>query len=180
MTFEQAEEVFENALDHLKEPLQGLCFEVVMDLNFREGYGAKSHHHNYKGGLFVHSAEVVDNCMMAATPAVDMQVLLTAAIWHDYLKIEEYAADEKGEPQYTDFKHKIGHIAGSFAEFACAANEAGVDKDTSGKVCHCILAHHGRPEWGSAIIPQTPEALTLHWADCLSAFFENGNYKEKP
>jgi len=54
-----------------------------------------------------------------------------------------------------------------------------VDKATILKVAHCILAHHGRPEWGSAITPQTPEALTLHWADCLSAFFENGSYKEK-
>jgi 3'-5' exoribonuclease len=179
MTFEQAEEVFENALDHLSEPLQGLCFEIVADLNFREGYGAKKHHHNFKGGLFVHTAEVVDNCMMAETPAVNMQVLITAAIWHDYLKILEYAADEKGEPQYTDFKRRVGHIAGSFAEFAASATDAGVDGNIIREVSHCILSHHGRAEWGSAITPQTPEALTLHWADCMSAFFENETYKEK-
>src|SRR5262245_9123685 len=161
MTFECAEAVFEDALDHLDEPLQSLCFEIVMDLNFREGYGAKKHHHNFKGGLFIHTAEVVENCLAADVLGLDMQVLITAAIWHDYLKIEEYAADQKGEPEYTEFKRMIGHIAGSFAEFAVSAQEAGVDKETIRKVAHCILAHHGRPEWGSAIIPQTPEALTL-------------------
>jgi 3'-5' exoribonuclease len=179
MTFSTAEAIFEQALDYLDEPLKGLCFEVVMDLNFREGYGANKHHHNYKGGLFLHTAEVVQNCLAADALGLDMQVLITAAIFHDYLKIEEYGLDQKGELQYTEFKRMIGHIAGSFAEFAVSAQEAGVDKATILKVAHCILAHHGRPEWGSAITPQTPEALTLHWADCMSAFFENGTYKEK-
>jgi len=179
MKFEDAEVVFATALDSLDQPLQDLCTAVVMDLNFREGYGARKHHHNFKGGLFIHTAEVVENCMAAEVQAVNMQVLITAAIWHDYMKILEYEADEKGEVQYTEIKRKIGHIAGSFAEFAASATAAGVDAKTIREVSHCILSHHGRPEWGSAITPQTPEALTLHWADCMSAWFENGTYKEK-
>jgi 3'-5' exoribonuclease len=175
-----AEAVFEHALGHLSEPLQGLCSEVVNDLHFREGYGARKHHHNFKGGLFIHTAEVVENCLAVDDAlGLDMDVLLTAAIWHDYLKIREYEVDQKGELQYTQFKREIGHIAGSFAAFWQCAQEAGVDTATIMRVCHCILAHHGRPEWGSAITPQTREALTLHWADCMSAFFENGTYKAK-
>jgi 3'-5' exoribonuclease len=180
MKFERAEEVFGEALAYLDEPLQTLCWEVVTDYHFRSGYGARKHHHNFVGGLFIHTAEVVQNCLATENLGLDMQVLIAAAIWHDYLKIEEYEADDKDEPQYTDFKHKIGHIAGSYAEFAASATAAGVDAKIIKEVSHCILSHHGRPEWGSAITPKTPEALTLHWADCMSAFFENGTYKEKP
>jgi 3'-5' exoribonuclease len=36
-------------------------------------------------------------------------------------------------------------------------------------VGHCILAHHGRQEWGSPIEPQTVEAMIIHYADMLSA-----------
>ena len=34
---------------------------------------------------------------------------------------------------------------------------------------HLILAHHGRLEWGSPVLPLTLEAEILHWADNASA-----------
>ena len=30
---------------------------------------------------------------------------------------------------------------------------------------HCFLSHHGKPEWGSAVVPKTIEAYILHTAD---------------
>ena len=30
---------------------------------------------------------------------------------------------------------------------------------------HMILSHHGTPEWGSAKVPMTPEAMMLHLID---------------
>jgi len=34
---------------------------------------------------------------------------------------------------------------------------------------HLILSHHGRREYGSPVLPATPEALALHHLDNLDA-----------
>ena len=52
-------------------------------------------------------------------------------------------------------------------------NHDWVNPDLMEEVSHVILAHHGRLEWGSPIEPQTPEALIVHQADMLSAYFTN-------
>jgi len=36
-------------------------------------------------------------------------------------------------------------------------------------VQHLILSHHGRREYGSPVLPATPEALALHHLDNLDA-----------
>jgi 3'-5' exoribonuclease len=39
---------------------------------------------------------------------------------------------------------------------------------------HCILCHHGLPEWGSAIrSPQTIEGYIIHIVDFLDSRYEN-------
>ena len=34
---------------------------------------------------------------------------------------------------------------------------------------HAVLSHHGQREWGAPILPSTPEACALHYADNLDA-----------
>ena len=34
---------------------------------------------------------------------------------------------------------------------------------------HIVLSHHGRMDWGSPVLPQTPEALLIHCCDQISA-----------
>ncbi len=35
-----------------------------------------------------------------------------------------------------------------------------------------IIAHQGRPDWGSPKLPMTPEALLVHMADDIDAKFQ--------
>lgn len=51
-----------------------------------------------------------------------------------------------------------------------------LEAQTEKAVGHCILAHHGRKDWGSPIEPQTQEAYLLHAADTWSSRF--GPWKE--
>ena len=44
------------------------------------------------------------------------------------------------------------------------------------KYNHCILAHHGRLEWGTNIKPMIPEAIIMHLAD----FFDSRWEKDDP
>jgi 3'-5' exoribonuclease len=34
---------------------------------------------------------------------------------------------------------------------------------------HIILSHHGQRDWGSPVVPQTPEAIFVHYLDDMDA-----------
>lgn len=152
---------------------------------------AIGHHHNYEGGLAIHTLEVTDYALGIAAlfPSVNRDVLIAACLWHDVAKIREYVLMNTGDAVSRDIKHlpkppisykswvkdetyqdRIGHIPGSAILFAQAAASHGVDQPVIDAVTHAILAHHGPVrDWGSPVAPQTVEALILHQADMLSA-----------
>ena len=161
-----------------------------------------SFHHAYEGGLLAHTIEVCDIALSMhagshgrkdLTFDESRDILLTSALWHDLMKIEEYrffwdwpantvgqrllavpGKDESGLQKFwshTDYGKHIGHICGSAMEFSATAGPLGVGSKVIREVSHCLLAHHGRREWGSPVEPQTLEALILHQADMLSAKF---------
>jgi len=102
-------------------------------------------------------------------------VFVVAAIWHDFAKIFEYefiTADETSADLVVvskPYRDLIGHIVGSYTEFVQVAQSFGYPDSFIASVGHCILAHHGRKEWGSPVEPRTPEAWMLHSCDMMSA-----------
>jgi 3'-5' exoribonuclease len=47
------------------------------------------------------------------------------------------------------------------------------DKDLEDKLCHIILSHHGRYEYGSPRMPKTIEAMVIHQADMMDSQVKN-------
>ena len=45
----------------------------------------------------------------------------------------------------------------------------GLSQDTVDQLAHLILSHHGQLEFGSPVLPMTPEALLLHHIDDMDA-----------
>jgi 3'-5' exoribonuclease len=47
---------------------------------------------------------------------------------------------------------------------------------------HLVLSHHGRLEWGSPVMPKTPEAFILHFLDMIDSRMGTAavNLKEIP
>lgn len=67
----------------------------------------------------------------------------------------------------VDHKNKIHHITRSAIVWNSASERLqSCERD---EVTHAILAHHGRREWGSPVIPQTRMAWLLHLCDGISA-----------
>jgi len=163
-------------------PLRDTCYEVIDDPRFSEVPASLTYHHAYTGGLAEHTLEVLrylNPLTVALKPNVD--VLITAAVWHDVMKISEYVWDNSlGHGCWTHTKNgfieQIGHISAGAIRFHEVAERHKVAPELGNAVVHCILAHHGRREWGSPVEPQTLEALLLHQADMLSARF--GQTKE--
>ena len=151
------------------------CDTILDTPEFLTCPASLSFHHAYEGGLLAHTVEVCDIALYNAAPfregQVNYDVLITAALWHDYAKIKEYELMMEDRYSITNYAKRIHHIQGSAVEFTVAAREQGVNESVVEQVQHCILAHHGRKEWGSPVEPQTLEALILHQADMLSAHY---------
>lgn len=137
---------------------------------FAECPAAKSVHHAYVGGLLEHTLGVVKCCAALAEvyPAVDRDILLTAAALHDIGKVDEF--DWSGAVRYSDAGHLIGHIAGGATMVAQAVSSIeGFDPLLGMAVQHAVLAHHGELEYGSPKRPKSLEAVMLHFADDMDA-----------
>lgn len=133
---------------------------------------AKLMHHNYIGGLLVHTvecAEFAELNMNKFTYQANEDEIYAACLLHDFGKIFEYTIDiETGLIDYAQgFREEwISHSQYGF----CICMNAGFKK-----IAKMIAAHHGRTEWGAIIdLDQKdlePELYLIHFIDNLSAKF---------
>ncbi len=153
---------------HLQRLLHGLLEDDGFVAAFSRAPAAKSLHHAVLGGLLEHTMSVVGLCHLLAEyyPAVDPDLLLTAAVLHDVGKIRELAWDRVFD--YTDAGRLVGHI--SLGALLVEERIRGIrdfPEELAQRLIHCILSHHGELEWGSPKRPKTLEALVLHYAEDL-------------
>lgn len=153
---------------HLRRLLHALLEDDRFVAAFSTAPAAKSLHHAVLGGLLEHTLSVVGLCRLLADyyPAVDRDLLLTAAMLHDVGKIRELTWDRMFD--YTDAGRLLGHItlAAILVEERIRAIP-GFPEELAQRLLHCILSHHGELEWGSPKRPKTLEALVLHYAEDL-------------
>lgn len=133
---------------------------------------AKLMHHNYVGGLMVHTLE----CLKYAEHNMDISDykfnrdnILAACILHDIGKIFEYTINiETGLIDYDEDFRKVWLTHSQYGFSMCMSN--GFQE-----VAKMIAAHHGRSDWGAIIdLDQKdlePELYFLHFVDNLSAKF---------
>ena len=156
-------------LNHISsEPIKQTCLRIYKDYydDFICKPAASSHHHAYVGGLLQHTTEVMVTAYNMSQPyKVDTDHIIAASFCHDITKVKEYSIDGK----WQDFGNKIGHVVGSANIFNDYAKIYEVSDKDIYEICHCILAHHGKPEWGSPVKPSSPEAVIVHEADMISA-----------
>ncbi len=141
-------------------------------------------HHYGKFGLLVHTNEVVQLALQnnvffkTINKGVEEAKVFLAGLFHDVGKIWDYRPVTKdgkidyNEWENTDHRFKIHHINRSALVWSKAVSGT-KHEGMHDEVLHAILSHHGRPEWGSAIVPQTRLAYLLHLSDCLSARMED-------
>lgn len=133
---------------------------------------ASAHHHNIIGGLIMHTGTMLrTGYALAQVYKLDVNLVLAGIILHDIEKLNELSCSyETGEIKYTVEGSLYGHIVMACLEIDKAAALLGVEDTEEVKLLkHCVLAHHGKKEWGSPIEPAIPEALLIHYLDGLDA-----------
>lgn len=147
---------------------------------FKKAPAAVRIHHNYLGGLLEHTLDVVKACdsITRVYTFINRDLLITGAILHDVGKIKSYRYDRAID--HSTEGRLVGHIV-----FGWEMVNEKIDiipefpKELRLLLSHIILAHHGRLEWGSPVIPQTLEALVLHHIDNLDAYIKRFRDAEK-
>lgn len=156
---------------HLKKLLQSFFVEdAAFITKFKNHSAAKSIHHGFIGGLLEHTLSVAKLCDYIATnyAAINRDLLITAAIFHDIGKVEELSGFPEND--YTDEGQLVGHIVmGTIMISEKIKDISGFDKTLANELKHCILSHHGELEFGSPKKPALIEALALAHADNLDA-----------
>ncbi|MBR6478547.1 MAG: HD domain-containing protein [Lachnospiraceae bacterium] len=140
---------------------------------FQKSSAAKAVHHGFVGGLLEHTLSVTKLCdyYCGAYPTLKRDLLLTAAMCHDIGKVKELSAFPMND--YTDDGQFLGHIVmGSQMVGEKAAQIPEFPHQLLIQVQHCILAHHGKYEYGSPKLPALMEAVALNYADDTDAKME--------
>ena len=141
--------------------------------NFCNSSVAKTVHHGFVGGLLEHTLGVTKLCdyYCSAYPILQRDLLLTAAMCHDIGKVKEISAFPVND--YTDDGQLLGHIVmGAQMLGERAAKIDGFPHNLLAELQHCILAHHGKLEYGSPKVPALIEAVALNYADDTDAKME--------
>ena len=130
---------------------------------------AKTNHHAFVSGVLYHSLTMVEHAeaMCKIYPELNRDLLIAGCLLHDMGKVRELSG-----PIATDYAEEgnlLGHISIMGGEIADAAKAMGIEGEVPLLLEHMILSHHGKPEFGSPVMPKTMEALALAMIDDFDA-----------
>lgn len=157
--------------DNIKQLLKSVFDDESFMKKYSESPAAKTHHHNYVGGLIEHVLSMIEMSKTIAKqyePDLNLDLMIAGCMLHDVGKIFEY--ETKAAIDYTVTGSLLGHIS-----IGAKMVEDKIDKlqsfplDIKNKILHLILSHHGSQEAGSPVIPHFPEAVALHKIDDCDA-----------
>lgn len=185
----------------IRDPrLRTLCEHILQahENRIRRSAAARGFHHARRGGLVEHSAGVMRaaDAICNAYPQLNRDLVLSGALLHDIGKLLENSYPEHSLVMpYTEPGELLGHITIGiemvnkvWAKITGATEHADWQKLSPSTeqvrlhLLHLIASHHGSLEFGSPVVPKTPEAFALNIADNLDAKMEmfRGAYETSP
>jgi 3'-5' exoribonuclease len=179
-------ELFELIKQDIKN-IENPQLKKLLDIFFREesfvkefcnSPSAMTHHHSYVGGNLEHTVGVVRLCknICEMYNGINRDLVICGAILHDVGKLKEYNITASIDK--TNIGNFIGHIVIGdhwIREKIKELKNNGVsfDEEMENKICHIILSHHGKYEFGSPRMPKTVEAMVVHAADMMDSQVKN-------
>ena len=154
----------------LKRLLVSVVDDPVIAPKLKSAPAAMTMHHAFIGGLLEHIVSLVGLGRTIAEhyPELDADLLLTGIVLHDIGKIDELCYGRGID--YTTQGRLLGHIS---IGAAMVREKIRAIPDFPAPLAmlveHMILSHHGSYEFGSPSLPQTREAVALHFLDDMDS-----------
>lgn len=169
-----------DALRKVENPhLRALIECFLMDDKFVRDFchvpAGVRNHHAFVGGLLEHVVTLLEGAgkLLTVYPEVDRDLVLVGVFLHDCGKVREMSCSRTFA--YTDEGQLIGHIAigiemvNEKAAQAIQLTGEPFPRELMLRIKHMILSHHGQLDFGSPVVPMTPEAIFLASLDHLDA-----------
>lgn len=158
----------------IRRLLEALLLEdAPLRAAFCKAPAAKSMHHVFLGGLLEHTLSVAAMADRACGHYRDLNrdLVIAGVLLHDLGKAAELTYERSFG--YSDAGNLLGHITME-AQWITRAAGAIPDfpEELRLQILHIVLSHHGKLEYGSPVLPKTPEALLVHYLDDLDGKLE--------
>ena len=158
---------------YLRQLLENIFADEETARKFKKAPAAKTMHHPYLGGLLEHTLSLVKLAKKVGShyEGIDVDLLQTGAVLHDFGKIDELSYERAFG--YTNDGQMIGHLVmETIMVHDYIKQIADFPDELRRHLLHMLLAHHGKLEYGSPKLPNTPEALMLAYLDDLDSKIE--------
>jgi 3'-5' exoribonuclease len=153
---------------HLRALAEAFFADPTFMELFKRAPAGKTIHHPYLGGLLEHTLSLLKLILKVVENyrGIDVDLLLIGGFLHDIGKVYELSFDRSVE--YTDRGQLLGHLV---MEIEMVDDKLKVIPDFPDELAmlikHMMVSHHGSLEFGSPKLPQTLEAVMLHYLDDL-------------
>lgn len=160
------------------EDYQDVCRKVweIYKERFIEFPAAKGVHHAFINGLLMHTynmMKVAGTVAMIYKNEVNHDLLLAGTFLHDIAKIHEYETNELGlATGFTLHGNMLGHLVMGANIVGDICDGVAIPIEKKLLLQNMLLSHHGKPEYGAAVVPRTLEAELLHMIDLIDSRIE--------
>ena len=184
---DRAYAIITDAVESLRDPrMQALCMRFLSQYGarFRRAAAARGNHHARRGGLLEHTSRMMESALALCVvyPELHRDLLIAGVLFHDTGKLWETCPPERGFGIETEARGELlGHLSIGielvntlWRELPKEGWEAlqPASDDVRLHLLHLVASHHGQLEFGSPVLPKTPEAALLHFVDNIDARME--------
>ena len=182
-----AYEIITGAVESLNDPrILALCtrFLNLHGARFRRAAAARGNHHARRGGLLEHTSRMMESALAlwGVYPDLNRDLLIAGVLFHDTGKLWETCPPERGFGIETEPRGELlGHLSIGIELVNSLWRDlpkvgwdhlAPASEDVRLHLLHLVASHHGQLEFGSPVLPKTPEAALLHFVDNIDARME--------
>lgn len=130
---------------------------------------AVKNHHEFYHGLIYHTVSMCEVAEFCAKHYLflNYDLLISGCLLHDIGKVIELSGPIA--TKYTEEGNLLGHLTIGMSIVKEVADRLNIKSEVPTLLEHMILSHHGKLEFGAAVLPLTPEALILSMIDDMDA-----------
>lgn len=181
------EKVIGDAISSIADPrLKALCARFLdqYGARFRRSAAARGNHHARRGGLLEHTSRMMESAIVlcGVYPELNRDLVIAGVLFHDTGKLWETCPPERGFGIVPELRGELlGHLSIGIELINTLWRELPKEgwetftppsEDLRLHLLHLVASHHGQLEFGSPVLPKTPEAALLHFVDNIDARME--------